>query len=198
MNFFARKQPNERLDVTFEEQLAEQQVAPGTQLHYDSRLIQRLRGHAAALLELIAQASQATQASKFEDAKKNLYKFRQLFNEHLLEKNLRLYTYLSCCLKSDLEGSELTREMRRETGEISRQAMDFITRYSDAGIQEGNRTSFLGELTQLCEVLSERFAREERTLYTLYRPPQSYQAPATRAPRANILPRSEIGRAVLC
>ncbi len=174
MNFFGRKPQHEALETTFGQKLVDQQVAPGTQLHYDSELIGRLRGHHDALFELSVKARDTAQVSKFDETRKCVNKFRLLLNEHLLEKNLRVYTYLGCCLKSDSEGLEVTRDMRRETGAVSRKATLFITHYSDTGINEQNQLAFLEELAQVKGELNETFAREERTLYPMYQPPHVY------------------------
>ena len=174
MNFFGRKPPREALETTFGQKLVDQQVAPGTQLHYDSELIGRLRGHHDALFDLSVKARDAAQASKFDETRKYVNKFRLLLNEHLLEKNLRVYTYLGCCLRSDSEGLEVTRDMRRETGAVSRKATLFITHYSDTGINEENQSAFLEELAQVIGELNQTFAREERTLHPMYQPPHVY------------------------
>ncbi|WP_162098635.1 MULTISPECIES: hemerythrin domain-containing protein [Rhodanobacter] len=176
MNFFGRKQQGARSEVSLEDQLAEQQVAPGTQLHYDSRLVGRLCDHAVSLLDLLALGGSAARESKFDEAERCLHRFRLLFNEHLLDKNLRLYTYLGCCLKSNPEGLEFMRNMRRETGEISRQTTRFLTRCQEVGISEEKRDEFLDELALIEDLLRHRFTREERSLYPMYRPPRAYQA----------------------
>lgn len=184
MKFFSRKPQDGAFDVTLEDQLAEQQVAPGTQLHYDSRLIQRLRDHAIALQDLLARSGSAARASKFDEAGNCLRRFRLTFNEHLLDKNLRLYTYLGCCLKSDPEQWELMREMRREAADVSRQTTHFLTRYSELGIHEENGTALVEELQRIADMLRQCFEREDRSLYAMYQPPQRYQvAPARTSPR---------------
>ena len=174
MNFFRRKDLDEKLDVTFEEQLAEQQVAPGTQLHYDSRLIARLLSQHADLLKLLSKAMESVKASRFEETKKHVHNLRLLLNEHLPEVKLRLYTYLNCCLKADSEGLDLVRTMRRELADMSRKAMRFVNHYESIGISLENKAAFVEELVQVTFWLSDRFAREERLLYTMYQPPQSY------------------------
>ena len=174
MNFFGRKNQQQALETTLEDKLTEQQVAPGTKLHYDGELIGRLRSHHNALLDLTMRARKTAQALKFDETKKCVHNLRLLLNAHLLEKNLRLYTYLSCCLNADPAGLELTRDIRRETGCISRKAAAFTTHYNDAGINEGTRNAFLLELAEISGALNENFAREERSLYPMYQPPQAY------------------------
>lgn len=199
MNFFGRKNRQERPEVTFEQQLAEQQVAPGTQLHYDSQLIGRLRGHHDALLELAGKAMATAQAARFEDTKKCVRQLRLLLNEHLLERNLRLYTYLSCCLHADPEGLELTRSLRRDMGEISRKSTRFVAHFEGAGIGEENNSAFVGELAQVTSLLADHFAREEQSLYPLYQPPQSYAVRAASRPSpARRRPLAAVALAAAC
>lgn len=127
-------------------------------------------------MDLLALGGSAARASKFDEAERCLYRFRLLFNEHLLDKNLRLYTYLGCCLRSDSEGLEFMRHMRRETGEISRQTTRFLSRCQEVGISEERRDEFLDELALIEDLLRHCFIREERSLYPMYRSPRSYQA----------------------
>jgi hypothetical protein len=196
MNFFGKKQQRAGLEVSLEDHLAEQQVAPGTQLHYDSRLVERLCGHAVSLMDLLALGGSAVRASKFDEAERCLYRFRLLFNEHMLDKNLRLYTYLGRCLKSDPEGLEFMRHMRRETGEISRQTTRFLSRCQEAGISEERRDEFLDELALIEDLLRHCFTREERSLYPMYRSPRSYQAAPAQS--SSIGRRTRVGHALPC
>lgn len=174
MNLFGRKNQQAAQESTLGQRLVELQVAPGTQLHYDSRLIGRLRQHHNALLDLATRVGETAQAGKFDETRKCVHKFRSLLNEHLLEKNLRLYTYLSCCLKADPAGLELTRDVRRETNGIARKVTAFVAQCTEGGLDEENRVALLEELAQLKGVLSDSFAREERFLYPMYQPPQAY------------------------
>lgn len=198
MNIFRRKDLDEKRDVTFEQQLAEEQVAPGTQLHYDNRLILRLRGHHDALLDLARKAVEAAQASRFDETKKYVRNFRLLLNEHLLERNLRLYTYLNCCLQADPDGLELTRNMRREMSDTSRKSTRFIAHYESVSINEENKSAFLEEVAQITTLLSDRFAHEERSLYTMYQPPQCYAGSAARPPAVRSQLPASVSFAAVC
>ena len=172
MMFFGRKNHDKVRGLS----PSERQVAPGTEIHYDIRLIAHFLDHHRALEGLITKIRDSAQASRFEDTAKYARKFRLLLNEHLLEENLRLYTYLSYCLKADPEGAELMRDMRQEMGDIGRKVANFIKHHSEFGVNAENKAKFLSELTQIVEALDERLAREERSLYTLYLPPQTIQA----------------------
>lgn len=172
MLFFGRKNH----DKAKREAVVEQQVAPGTQIHYDDKLIRHFLDHHRALVDLINKIRDSAQASRFEETGKYVNKFRLLLNEHLLEENLRLYTYLSYCLKADPEGSELMRDMRHEMGEIGRKVANFIKHHNEFGINQENKAKFLNELKNIVEALNDRLAREERSLYTMYLPPQTILA----------------------
>jgi regulator of sigma D len=172
MLFFGRKDR----DKSQGETSGEQQVAPGTEIHYDGKLIDHFRDQHRALANLIIQIRDSARESRFEETEKYVNKFRLLLNEHLLEENLRLYTYLSYCLKGDPEGAELMRDMRREMGDIGRKVASFIKHHSEFGINDENKAKFLNELKQIVEALDDRLTREERSLNTLYLPPQTIQA----------------------
>ncbi len=172
MLFFGKK----KRDNAQGERLEGPQVAPGTEIHYDGKLIAHFLDHHRALVDLIGKIRNSAQASKFEETGKYVNKFRLLLNEHLLEENLRLYTYLSYCLKGDPEGAELMRDMRREMGDIGRKVAAFIKHHNEFGINEENKAKFLNELNHIVEALDERLAREERSLYTMYLPPQTIRA----------------------
>lgn len=172
MKFFGRKNRDKPDAIA----PAVQQVAPGTQIHYDVKLIDHFLDHHHALVDLIAKVKSSAQASRFDETEKYVRKFKLLLNEHLLEENLRLYTYLSYCLKEDPEGSDLMREMRQEMGDIGRKVSNFIKHYSEFGINGQNVTKFLAELDQITNVFGDRIAREERSLYTMYLPPQTIRA----------------------
>lgn len=153
----------------------DQQMAPGTQISHDAKLIEHFKKHHRALESLITQIKTTTEAGEFESAQKHLRKFKILLNEHLLEENLRLYTYLSYCLKNDTEGAELMDEMRREMSAIGRKVARFIKHYSEFGINAQNAPTFLSQLAQVTAVLGDRIEREERSLYSLYLPPHVIQ-----------------------
>lgn len=173
---FGKKNHDKQPDRNLAQETHERESAPGTQIHYDNNLVSHFLDHHRVLVDLIGKIKESAEASKFDDAAKYVNKFRMLLNEHLLEENLRLYTYLSYCLKGDIEGTELMRDMRSEMGEIGRKVSRFIKHYTEFGINEENRSKFLKELAQMTAVLGDRIGREERSLYTMYLPPQELQA----------------------
>lgn len=146
-------------------------AAPGTQLYYDAGLITRFHGHHGVLVNLIEKVRSSAVAGDYEQNKKYIRKFKLMLNEHLLEENLRLYTYLGHCLKDDNEGNELMQEMRKEMGSIGRAVTQFIRHYEEFGVDARNANKFIEELDGITAALTDRIEREERSLYTLYMPP---------------------------
>lgn len=146
-------------------------AAPGTQLHYNAGLIPRFLGHHGILVDLIGKVRSSAIAGDYEHNAKYIRKFKLMLNEHLLEENLRLYTYLGHCLKDDTEGNELMQEMRKEMGSIGRAVSQFIRHYEEFGVDARNVNKFIEELDGITAALGDRIAREERSLYTLYMPP---------------------------
>ncbi len=158
-------------DTQSKDQAAPTETAPGTQIHYDADLITRFKGHHGVLVDLISKVRGNATAGNYEGTAKSVRKFKLMLNEHLLEENLRLYTYLSYCLKKDPEGSELMTDMRKEMAEIGRKVTRFIRHYEEHGVDSRNAAKFVEELDGIAEALADRIAREERSLYTLYMPP---------------------------
>ena len=146
-------------------------AAPGTQLRYDAGLITRFHGHHGILVDLISKVRSSALEGKYDQNIKYIRKFKLMLNEHLLEENLRLYTYLSHCLKDDMEGNDLMQEMRKEMGGIGRAVTHFIRHYEEFGVDARNVDKFVAELDGITAALADRIAREERSLYTLYMPP---------------------------
>lgn len=158
-------------DTAEHDQAVDAETAPGTRIHYDAGLVGRFEGHHAVLVDLVGKVRSHAVAGDYVQTARYVRKFKLMLNEHLLEENLRLYTYLSYCLKHDPEGSELMLDMRKEMGEIGRKVTRFIRHYEEHGVDSRNAAKFIEELDGITEALADRIAREERSLYTLYLPP---------------------------
>lgn len=146
-------------------------TAPGTQIHYDAGLIKRFSGHHGVLVDLVGKVRACAVAGDYPRTAIYIRKFKLMLNEHLLEENLRLYTYLSHCLKEDAEGNELMQDMRKEMAGIGRAVTQFIRHYEEFGVDARNAAKFVEELDGIIAALADRIEREERSLYTLYMPP---------------------------
>jgi hypothetical protein len=150
------------------------QYAPGTQIAFDPQLITRFKGHHAALLKLFNQIKQSAQAGDYVRTLEATATFKNVLQQHLLEENIRFYTYLRICLQKDEENARLMHTMKSEMEGIGRVVGRFISHYLEFGINEGNIKKFMTDLQGIGAALEDRIGREESSLYTLYQPPDSY------------------------
>lgn len=147
------------------------QFAPGTEISYDPQLIDRFLAHHRQLATQIERLRASALAADFNASATALHAFRVLLYQHLLEENVRLYTYLGVCLRSSEDDYALMQDMRSEMGRVGRVVTRFIKTWSEAGIHAGNVQQFLQELDVVVVALGDRLHREENLLYTLYLPP---------------------------
>lgn len=151
------------------------EFAPSTRISYDPQLIENFKEDHAALFNLYGTITSQAESGEYQALSQTLKSFQSALQGHLLEENLRLYTYLSKCLREDSESSELMQDMKSEMGQIGRGVMRFIKHYNEFGVDDGNVDKFRRELTEIGAALKDRTQREESSLYTLYLPPQNYE-----------------------
>ena len=152
-----------------------QTTAPGTEIRYDPQLIPHFveahRGLSALAIRLKAKVVEG----RYIEATQLLRQFQTDIFRHFLEENVRLYTYLACCLKTDPEGGAMMANTRREMGEIGRAITRFLKIY-EMGVDMDNADSFLDRLEGVVATLADRIRREESSLYTMYRAPSEFAA----------------------
>ncbi|HEX7342239.1 MAG TPA: hemerythrin domain-containing protein [Rhodanobacteraceae bacterium] len=148
-------------------------IAPGTEIQFHPDLIARFNGHHASLRKLLEIVRAHAMDNKFAEAQKSLQSFRNVLSAHLLEENVKLYTYMAKCLVGDPDSEGLITGMKAEMGRIGTGVMHFLNKYRDAGITPFNKAQFLGELDAIGATLAERMEREETSLYSMYMPPDA-------------------------
>lgn len=148
--------------------------APGTEITYHPDLIPRFKGHHASLLKLFKAIHTCASNDDFANAQKALRQFRNVLGEHLLEENIKLYTYIAKCVAEDAHSSELMSNMKAEMGETGTVVMRFVRHYGEYGIVADTKRKFLEELDVIGAALVDRIEREENSLYTMYLPPGSF------------------------
>lgn len=154
---------------------AAQATAPGTEIRYDPELIPHFVASHRALSGLATQLEAKVVDRKYFEATQLLRQFKTDIFRHFLEENVRFYTYLAYCLKTDVEGGAMMADMRREMGEVGRAITRFLKDY-EAGIGADNADAFLHQFKDVVATLADRIQREEGSLYTLYRPPSEFAA----------------------
>ncbi len=152
-----------------------QRVAPGTEIGYHPDLIPRFQKTHETLKKLYDSVKSEVESDQFIAAQKSLDSFRKTLTGHLLEENIKLYTYLTKCLSADPDNKALMVSMKSEMGKIGTAVMAFITDYDASGITAFNKKQFLAGWGGIGETLADRIEREETSLYTMYMPPSVFQ-----------------------
>lgn len=152
-----------------------QTTAPGTEIRYDPGLIPHFMEAHRGLSALATQLQAKVVEGRYIEATQLLRQFKTDIFRHFLEENVRFYTYLTYCLKTDVESGAVMADMRREMGEVGRTITRFLKIY-EMGVDMDNADSFLRQFEDVMATLGERIQREEGSLYTLYRPPSEFAA----------------------
>lgn len=137
-------------------------------------LITRFKGHHGSLLSIFGTISTSAASHDYPGVMDALQRFQRVLNEHLLEENLRLYTYLSKCLSGNEDSALLINQMRREMSEIGRTVTQFLRHYITSEVDGRNIDEFTEKLQGIGSALQDRISREENSLYTLYMPVADY------------------------
>jgi hypothetical protein len=145
-------------------------TAPGTSIHFDPHLIERLTGDHRRLLEIYKHVQAALGKGDFVAVKRQLGDFRTALQEHLLTENVKFYVYVSRQLASDESSSKIISDFRSEMQHIGRVVMDFLRKYTEGPLDAASADSFRAEFEQIGAALGQRIQREEGTLYPLYLP----------------------------
>lgn len=145
--------------------------APGSEIRYHADLVERLHGQHVVLQDLCGVVREHAVNDRFTDAHAALESFRRALMAHLMEENVKLYTYLSICLAQDPERREALQSMKGEMGRIGIRVLSFFQAYAGSGITRDNKHQFLAELGDIVAALAGRIEQEETSLFGMYAPP---------------------------
>ncbi len=149
-------------------------TAPGTGIHYDPLLPQRLLDDHRHIESLFADMVAAAHVRDVARLRQALDGFTTALRGHLLTENVRFYVYLQHTLGADPENTALVHGFRREMQQIGRVLGDFLQRHSERETwDEAGWSRLARELAELAPVLTKRIETEETILYPLYLPPRS-------------------------
>lgn len=150
-------------------------TAPGTHIRFDPSLIPGLVADHKTLLALYTGIKHAALQRNAAQVTEKLGEFSDELRGHLLKENVRLYVYLQHSLANDPENAAIMSDLRLEMQQIGKAVGDFIKRYSGPETWRGNVWGqFDADLGNIGKVLVRRIETEERILYPLYMPPDSY------------------------
>lgn len=150
-------------------------AAPGSSIQYHADLIQRFKDQHADLQKTFHAIRSQAQNSDFVDARKPLLAFKQALTAHLLEENIKLYTYLSRCVANHADSKELMLNLKSEMERVGTAMGRILNKYTDAAATPPDRQTLLDDLDEVGTMLFSRIHREETSLYELYVPPDAFR-----------------------
>lgn len=149
---------------------ATEHVAPGTTIHYDPDLVDRLKRDHRRLEALFARLDQDCQRRDAVAVTEHVTQFSDVLRDHLLTENVRFYVYL----QHEPEYAPVVQRFQHEIRVIGRTLTRFLVEYGQRRAwDEAAWDEFARELAALGPVLARRIATEEAELYPLYQPPRS-------------------------
>ena len=143
-------------------------VAPGTQIHYESGLIEQLEKDHVVLLKLLQSVQHAFKQKNSKKTNKKLKKFKKVFLSHLIQENLKLYIYLKHSFEKRSDEHLKVKEFRREMRKISKYIIKFLDKNRDKVKNKKEREEFKKDLKRVYITLKSRLKREEKELFPLY------------------------------
>jgi len=152
-------------------------MAPGSSIQYHPDLIGRFKDQHAELQKTFHAIKSQVQNSDFVDVRKSLQAFKQALMAHLLEENIKLYTYLSRCVAGNADSRELMLNLKSEMERVGTAMMRIINKHTDtdATATSPDRQTLLDDLDEVGAMLFNRIQREETSLYELYVPPEDFR-----------------------
>jgi regulator of sigma D len=137
---------------------------------YSAELIDGLKDDHADLVRRYGEIEQLALKGTYGAIPMALAGFKNKLDVHLLHENLQFYCYLEQRLARRADSLALIKEFRGEMNAIARAVVNFVKKYRAEGVSAANSQAFLAELREMGALLAQRVEREEKDLYTLYRP----------------------------
>nr|WP_295781836.1 hemerythrin domain-containing protein [Rhodoferax sp.] len=135
---------------------------------YHPDLISKLKNEHRVVLDIYGQIVTHAAAKDWGTVSLLLNQFRSGLTDHLLDEAVRLYVYLQKTQEDD-DSITLIRSFRSEMDGIGRTVIKVLDRFEDVAKSGALQELFENEWRGIGVVLGDRIAREEKTLYPLYR-----------------------------
>lgn len=141
-------------------------------ISYNPDLIRQYHEDHRQLLELFGQAASAAESGQWAGVEAALNRFRSALNDHLLSESIRLYTYLKQQVADDPDAMALMKGFASEMNSIGRAVIAFLDEQKDLAHSAARQGAFVQAWADIGRTLGDRIAREEKTLYPMYRDQQ--------------------------
>ncbi len=146
--------------------------ATGSSPRYDPHLLLQLKQEHAALRKLYGQLCEAHATEDLPSLRSLLREFKMALNIHLLEENVKFYTYLQHKIPSGASDLDTVTSFWKEMQDIGKTVLDFVRRYDGDEFDVTTMVAFGRELEEVGPLLMTRLQREEDNLFGLYLPSQ--------------------------
>lgn len=153
---------------TLPEHASSSTAVTGRGLSFHADLIPKLLDDHRVVLGIYGRVLEGVAAKDWVGVSKLLHQFRTGLQDHLLDEAVRLYVYLQRAVE-DEASEELIRGFRTEMERIGRVVVKTLDRFEHLEGSAQLQELFENEWRSLGVVLGDRIAREEKTLYPLYR-----------------------------
>lgn len=136
---------------------------------FDPNLIDQYQADHRHLLALFGRAKEAAETAQWSKVAAALGVFSAALTDHLLSERVRLYAYLKESVADDPDSVELMKHFSSEMHGIGKVVMSFLDDQRDLGHSPAKQGAFLAAWMDIGRTLGDRIAREEKTLYPMYR-----------------------------
>lgn len=145
-----------------------QLLAPGTQIVYDPRLVEKLKDDHAQLVKVYVRIMQVVASQDLSKLPGLLDGFLALFNAHALTEYIKLYVFLDYTFRRDPEKHATIMQFRQEMNEIGKTVRKFAHLWRRSGVTHTSLAAFESQIEQIGVVLIKRIEVEEGQLYEIY------------------------------
>lgn len=152
----------------FVEKKKEPENQENKNINFDPKLIESLKKDHQNLFRVYREILDAKQKDDYSGMPRLLNELKTALQLHLMEENVRFYTYIRQQFKDDAVVAGFIKDVRKEMNAIANMVIGFSNAYSLVDFPVELKGKFGEELLVIGNALVKRVSMEESRLYTLY------------------------------
>lgn len=138
-------------------------------INYSANLIPDLKQDHADLLEMYISIHDLVAKHHYQDAVERLTTFKEHFNRHLMQENVKFYAYFDYHFTEQCIEHQTIKSYRKEMNQIAFAVVKFLKKWTiSETLDQQTSSDFFLEYQDIASALAQRIADEERELYVLY------------------------------
>ncbi len=138
-------------------------------IRFRADLVEKLTSEHRAIVVLYQEINTLFQKGDYLQMRTKLNEFKRMLQGHVIVENVQFYTYLENKLQDDATNLEFIRDVRKEMNGIAHAVVQFTKKYDKASFSDDEiKQSFMQDIEEIGNVLTQRVEMEETQLYTLY------------------------------